>query len=138
MACGRGVPGPVFLVAVAAGLWAGPLTGLLIGTAAGLTDAMLGSQTFIATPLLCMACATATGLLSRWLARRHLLVGVFAACVTSLLAAGALAALSGRPAPALVSFAVFRAGENTLWMIPIYGIVLVMSWQRSTAGMRGE
>ncbi len=137
-ASGWGMPGPVFLVAVAAGLWAGPTAGLLMGTIAGLTDAILGGQTFMATALLTIACATATGFLGRWLARRHLLVGLFAAFATSLLAGVILALLAGQSASALLSFAASRAGENTLWMIPIYGIVLVISWQRSTVSIRGE
>ena len=137
-ACGRGVPGPLFLVAVAAGLCAGPLAGLLIGMIAGLADAILGSQSFIATVLLTMTCATATGFLSHWFARRHLLVAVFAAFANSLLAGAILAVLAGQSASTLLSFAVHRAGENTLWMIPIYGIVLVVSWQRSTGSFRGE
>lgn len=137
-ACGWGMPGPVFLVAIAAGLWAGPWTGACIGAAAGLADAILGSQTFAATAVLTIGCATAAGLLARWLARRHLLVGLLAAFASSLLAGVLLAALTGQPAPALLRSAAARAGENTLWMIPIYGIVLVVSWQRSTVRMRGD
>jgi len=127
MACGWGMPGPVFLVAIAAGLWAGPMTGLLIGVIAGLTNAIFGSQTFVVTTLITMACATASGYIARWLARRHLLVGLLTAFATSLCAVIILALLAGQPILTLWSFAVYRAGENSLWMILIYGVILVPS-----------
>ncbi len=138
MSCGHGVPGPVFLMAVAAGLWAGPVFGLFIGTVAGLVDAILGSQAFIPITLLTMLCATAAGFLPRWVSRRHLLIGLLAAFVSSFLAGAVLALLAGRPMPALFSFAVRRACENALWMIPIYGIVLVISFRRSDTVYHGD
>jgi len=138
MAWGGGTPGPLFLTAIAAGIWAGPIAGLIIGTATGLCAAMLNGKAFMLIALLTMACATAAGYLPRIFSRKHLLVGMLAAFVASFLASITLGALAAQPISALLWFAVRRGGVNSLWMIPIYGIVLVVSMLRAATRDRGE
>lgn len=138
LAAGGGMPGPVFLVAIAAGVWAGLPTGLVVGTLAGLCEALLGQQDFISLAMLTMLSGAAAGLLTRWFARTHLLVGMLAALLTSCIVTLTLGVVHGRPTLAALLFALRRGGENTLWMIPIYGIVLVVSLQRTSSDRRGE
>jgi len=126
-AWGGGMPGPLLLVALAAGLWSGARVGLIVGAVAGLCDAALFGGNVLLLGVLGTACGGGAGLLTLWCSRRHLLVGLFTALIVSFL----VGLLLGWPHHHHVAGAALAAlalsGENTLWMIPIYGIVLVAS-----------
>jgi len=136
-AWGGGMPGPLLLVALAAGLWSGPRAGLAIGAAAGLCDAALFGGSVFSLGLLGMACGGAAGLLTPWLSRQHLLVGLFAALVISFLVGLPLGWPHYSHFTGAMLAALGRSGENLLWMIPIYGIVLLAS-RSSNSPLRGE
>jgi|GEM_PF-1956171 len=136
-AWGGGMPGPLLLVALAAGLWAGTRTGLLMGAAAGMCGAALFGGNVFFLGLLGMACGGAAGLLTPWLSRHHLLVGLFAALAVSLPVGLLLGWPHHRHFAGAALAALGRSGENLLWMIPIYGIVLLAS-QGSNSTLRGE
>ncbi|MHB9023421.1 MAG: hypothetical protein ACYC7E_04490 [Armatimonadota bacterium] len=135
---GGGPPGPLLLMGVAAGLQAGPLAGMLIGTGAGLIDAALcGRDAFLLVALGLLG-GLAASQVSRWFANTHLLVGVVAAALISFLLVLPLGAVMRLPLGALLLFALCRAGYNALWMIAIYGIVLVVSQRGSKQVSSGE
>jgi len=136
-AWGGGMPGPLLLVALAAGLWSGPRVGVLVGAGAGLCDAALFGGNILFLGLLGMACGGVAGMLTHWLSRRHLLVGLFTALVISFLVGFLLSWPHHYHLADAALIALRRSGENTLWMIPIYGIVL-LAFQGSTASWRGE
>jgi hypothetical protein len=121
------VPGPLLLLGVAAGLWAGPAAGLIVGALAGWCSAALCGRDLWTLTLLSMAAGALASAVPLWAARRHVLVGVLTAVVCSLLAAAALTLLGGGTLADAARFAAWRSGENGLWMIPIYGIVLLLS-----------
>lgn len=126
-AFGGGMPGPLLLTALAAGLWAGGEMGLLVGVGAGLCGAALCGQQVILWVALCALAGMGASILTRWFSRRHLLVGVFTAVSISLVLTFFLALSVHHPLHAAVSLALWRSGVNALWMCAIYGIVLIAS-----------
>jgi len=122
-----GMPGPMLLVAVAAGLLVGPAAGMLLGVLAGISEAALFGGSILLQGLLGLGCGGCASLIARWCAPRHLLVAAATAAVLSFPAA----LLAGWPhyhQPAAVALAALRrSGENALWMVAIYGIVLLLS-----------
>jgi len=136
-AWGGGMPGPLLLVALAAGLWSGPRVGLLVGAGAGVCDAVLFGGNFMAAGFIGMACGGAAGLLTPWLSKRHLLVGLATALVCSFLVGLLLGWPHHHQLAGAALAALGRGGENTLWMMPIYGIVLLVFRGENTS-MRGE
>jgi hypothetical protein len=130
-ALGRGMPGPVFLVALAAGLSAGPRAAMLIAAGAGLCASAVSGIPLLPVTLGCLVVASSASLLARWFSTRNLLVCATAAFVTSALAA-LLFALSAHQSLAQAGeFAIRRGGENALWIFAIYSIVLVVSSRSS-------
>ena len=130
-AWGGGMPGPLLLVALAAGLWSGPRAGLLAGTAAGVCDAALFGQNLLVYGVLGMASGGGASLLTRWLSRHHLLVAVLCALVVSVLLSLLLGWSSYHHPTSATLAALGRGGENSLWMIAIYGILLVGNYASS-------
>ena len=136
-AWGGGMPGPVLLLAVMAGLWAGPVAGMLAGAGAGMCDAVLSGQALGMPAVAGLLCGAGAGLLATWCARRHPLIAVGAAIIVSV----PLCLVYGRhdlPLRALLLFAARRAAVNALWMICIYGIVLLVSPRRSPELIYGK
>ena len=136
-AWGGGMPGPMLLVALAAGLWSGPRAGMVVGAGAGICDAVLFGENFLLLGFIGMAGGGAAGLLAPWLSKRHLLVGLAAALVISFLAGMVLGWPHHHHLTGAVLAALARGGENTLWMIPIYGIVL-LAFRGENSALRGE
>ena len=130
---GGGVPGPLLLLGVAAGLWGGPTAGLIVGALAGWCSAALCGRDRWLLTLLSMGAGLLASAVPLWAARRNVLVGVLTALLCTLLVAGALTLLGGGSFSAAARFAAWRSGENGLWMIPIYGIVLLVSTPESSA-----
>lgn len=137
-AWGGGMPGPLLLIALTAGLCAGTRAGLLVGVGAGLCDAALCGRDLIPLALLGMLCGGVAGLLPRWFSSRHLLVGMGTAFVMSLGVSLTWAIGAGNPSPAALLAVLQRGGVNVLWMFAIYGIVLVISFRRANNLLRGE
>lgn len=136
-AWGGGMPGPLLLVALAAGLWAGPVAGVLVGAGAGLCDAALFGHNLLLTGAVGMACGGGASLVAKWFARRNLLVALLTAACFTLLSMPLLT-WSSFYHPANLMWAVLRrACENALWMIPIYGILL-LSFRGSSARFQWE
>lgn len=131
------MPGPMLLVALAVGLWSGPRAGTVVGAGAGICDAALFDENCMLLGFIGMACGGAAGLLTPWLSRRHLLVGMAAALVISFLAGLLLRWPHHRQLTDAVLAALGRGGENALWMIPIYGIVLLV-FRGEKPALRGE
>ncbi|MHB9107290.1 MAG: hypothetical protein ACYDCO_09585 [Armatimonadota bacterium] len=136
-AWGGGMPGPLLLVALAAGLWSGPRAGMIIGAGAGVCDAVLFGGNFMLLGFIGSAGGGAAGLLTPWLSKRHLLVGLAAALVFSFLIGLLLGWPHHRHLAGTVLSALGRGGENSLWMIPIYGIVL-LAFRGEHTSLRGE
>jgi len=126
-AWGGGMPGPLLLVALVAGLWSGPQTGMLVGTAAGLCDAALFGQPLLLCGLIGLGAGAGAGLLTQSFSRRHLLLASMSALVASLLSSLLLGwSAYHYPEEAAVA-ALRRGGENFLCMIAIYGILLLVN-----------
>ena len=137
-ACGGGMPGPLLLLALMAGLWSGIGAGMLVGLGAGLCDAALSGHALIPLAFLGMACGAGAGALSGWVAHRHPLVSAMAAVVTSLLICLTFGLLRHLSSHELLFFALRRAGENALWMLLISGIIFILSPRRSAARVYGN
>jgi hypothetical protein len=122
---GIGFPGPLLLVALAAGLASGPTTGAVVGLFAGLCGAALAGSGHIG---LCAAGAGAgalMGVASSWVSRRNPAWALLAAGVASLCFALLLGLLAQRGFGHAGRLALQQAGINMLWMIPVYGGVLL-------------
>jgi hypothetical protein len=132
-----GPPGPLLLVGAAAGLHAGPVAGIIVGACAGVIDAALCGRDAFPLILLGVLGGLAASQLTRWFARTHLLVGVAAAMLLSFLWAFTLGLGMHLPPGVIFLIALRRTGVNALWMIAIYGIVLVAS-RRSIPMHSGE
>lgn len=128
---GHGVPGPVFLFALAAGLSSGAFAGAIVGGCAGLCDSVLqGTHSDLYLPLYAIA-GIAAHYVGTYFARRHLLIAMLLAGLGSLCLV-LLFGLSARMEFGTLSLAMLMRGiENSLWMFAIYGIVLVLSAHRS-------
>jgi len=124
---GGGAPGPLFLLAVAAGLWAGLPAGLVTGALVGLCSATLCGRDLCWFIILGMAAGGLASILPTWMSNRHLLVGILSAAVISFPIALLTALHAGLPVGSWLWLSALRSGENALWMIPIYGIVLLAS-----------
>ncbi len=138
---GDGMPGPLLLVAIAAGIWTGVTGGLVTGAAAGLLGGVISGHGLCWHIAIGMAVGAAASALPRWLAREHLVIAIVGAIIASSLITLVLSLKQGFPMGDALLFALRRSGQNALWMIPIYGIVLIVS-PRETMRMalrtRGE
>lgn len=126
-ALGTGMPGPLFMMALAAGLSTGLAAGLLVGLLAGLCESAVSGHPLLPATLACMGAGAFASLLPRWFSPRNILIGAVAALLTSTLYAGVLALAAHQSLPRVAEFAARRGGVNGLWMIAIYSIVLVAS-----------
>lgn len=124
-AAGGGAPGPLWLVALAAGLRCGASTGMAVGCAAGASGAALAGTGVLVTIPLGMVGAWGVSLLPRWLSAQNLLIGMLAAAILTLPVAFTLLVAAHQPVGAAAMAAVARAGINAAWMAPIYGITLL-------------
>jgi hypothetical protein len=129
-ASGLGVPGPLYCIAIAAGLAAGPYLGVGVGVVAGICAAILSGLSIAAVVPLFLLGALGASLLGQWLSPRHLLVGMLAAIVGCVFVSVILGLLSS-PTPATMGLMLSRGFLQAWWMIPIYGIVLIGSSPRS-------
>jgi hypothetical protein len=136
-AWGGGMPGPLLLVALAAGLWSGARAGLLVGAGAGLCDAALFGGNVVLLGFLGMVSGGAAGVLTPWFSRQHLLVGLLTALAVTFFVGLLLGWPQHHHFADSVLAALARGGENALWMIPIYGMVLLGS-RCSISPLRGE
>jgi hypothetical protein len=126
----------MLLVALAAGLWSGPRAGMLLGAGVGMCDAALFGGNFSLLVLIGLACGGLASVVTRWLSRRHLLVGLLTALAASVLIRLLLAWPYDSDLVGIVVPALHRAGVNVMWMIPIYGVVLLSSRGSTTASVR--
>ena len=129
-ACGGGMPGPLLLLALAAGLAGGLQYGLLIGAAAGLCSSLLTGAYLPVFVVVGMLTGAAASIIPRYFSRRNLLIAVGAAGCCSLLICLLWGAWFHLSLQSALLFACRRGLCNALWMFPIYGIVLVFSDER--------
>lgn len=73
------------------------------------------------------------GFLPRWISRENPVWAVLAGVCASLLMGMANSALTGDLTRVAAGAACTRAGLNALLMLPIYGIVLMISGRRSSS-----
>lgn len=126
-ALGGGTPGPLYLVALVAGLTAGPLAGLCIGAGAGLCGSAMSGAPLLPVALAGMLAGGGAGLLGRWFSTRNLLVCAATTFLASALYALLLALSAHQSLARAGEFAVRRGGVHALWIFAIYSIVLVIS-----------
>jgi hypothetical protein len=130
-------PGPLFLLALSAGLVHGPAAGLGIGFAAGLGSAVLCGRDLLPLVLCGMAGGALAGLVPRWFSARNVLIGVLLAFLTTTVLNLAWMLPLHLPAGRLLRTAASHGGMQALWMFAIYGIVLIVS-ARFTQGRSWE
>ncbi len=120
------MPGPLFVVTLAAGLSGGAITGMLVGLGAALAASAMSGTPLMSIAIACLGAGALVSLLPRWLSARHLLVGITAAFLASALYASILACFAHQALMEVGLFALRRGGVNALWMFAIYSIVLVL------------
>ncbi len=125
-AWGGTYPGPLFLLALAAGLAAGPAAGLGVGFAAGLCTAILCGRDLFPLVLCGMISGGLAGIVPRWFSARNILIGIGVAFLASTLVSLGWLLPWRLPAGTLLLHAVRHGGVAALWMFAIYGIVLVI------------
>ena len=83
---GQGMPGPLLIVALAAGLWSGTTAGIVVGFCIGLCEAAWCGQHLFLLTAAGMVCGAAASAVPRWFSHRHLLVALLTAfCFSCLL-----------------------------------------------------
>ncbi|HEY3375878.1 MAG TPA: hypothetical protein VGL77_00150 [Armatimonadota bacterium] len=131
-ALGSGFPGPLLLLAIAAGLSAGRIPGLSIGIAIGFCSAAISGLPLL--PLVCIG--VFTGLLASYVHRfcspRHLVVAACCALLFTFAAGLCVSLIVHTPLAQALLPLCWRSLSNALWMVPIYGIVLVFSSRKSS------
>lgn len=132
-----GLPGPMLLVALAAGLLVSPTAGMILGVLAGVGETALFGGPVLLNGTLGLLCGLAGGVIARWCAPRNLFVGVGAALLLSFPATLLVSWSSYSLLSDAALMALRRSGENALWMTAIYGIVLLLS-HRITPARFGE
>ena len=135
---GIGAPGPLLMLALVAGIWAGPVSGALVGAYAGLCDALLIGHSIAPLMLIGMLSGLGASLLPRWFSRHHLIVNMLAAITASIVFCCMQALASSIQIPDLLSWMLLSCAHNSLWMIAIYGIVLVVSFMHVGKSVSGE
>jgi len=130
-AMGTGIPGPLFMLTLAAGFSSGSLAGVIVGVLAGLCSAILGGSLFLFT-LMGVALGLAGGLCARYFSRRNLLVAIIMGWLFSFVLCALLQIGTHRAPLRIFQFALWRGLFNALWISAIYGIVLVLSTRHSS------
>ncbi|MHB9134652.1 MAG: hypothetical protein ACYDBB_26560 [Armatimonadota bacterium] len=137
-AFGNGLPGPLLLIALAAGLWSGTVAGLLVGCAAGLCAAAMTGHGAVLATFFCASGGALASLLPRWYSRRHLLIAmVLAGLVTGIITL-LLGLVAHQPLSQLLRYTCWRSAANILWMIPIYGSIILLAPAGSRRNTSGE
>jgi hypothetical protein len=126
-AVGGGFPGPLLLLALAAGLSGGPTLGAVVGACAGFLGGVLAGGGHFALAATGAAAGALAGAAAPWISRRNPIWALLAAALVSFLISLLLCLLWHRGGGEAVRFAALRAGQNMLWMLPIYGAVLLLA-----------
>lgn len=124
---GAGAPGPLLLTALAAGLFAGAVPGAIVGACAGLCTAVISGSPLLPITAMFALFAALVSSVGTFFSRRNLLVALSLAVTFSFLITLGWLQLTSVPLLRALVLSSQRGLVNSLWMLAIYGIILVFS-----------
>jgi hypothetical protein len=124
---GGAMPGLLLLVALVAGLVSPTPVAVLVGACAGVCDAVVSGGEFALCVLLSLAASGAGIQIARRFSRWNLLTGMGTAALVSFFCAACIGLMSNLPLQGAMLSGAQHAWQNALWIIPIYGMVFLVS-----------